>query len=116
MVKNRFAILTITRKTGFLVKKAPDSETVFSIVNLINKLNKSEDVYCNIGDKLREFDIVRVQPEQRIRKFDKTDDKRPLGREKQRDSNGRISKSRDSFHDNNAIIKKKTINHTQQHG
>ena len=102
MIKNRFAILNITRNTGFLIKKTPDSETVFSIVNLINKSNKSEDIYYNIGDELREFDIVRIQPEQRVRKFDKTDNRRPTpdrGREKQRDSNGQISKSRDSFHD-----------------
>ena len=76
-------------------KKAPDSEIVLSIVNLTNKSNKSEDKYYNIGDKLEEFGNVRIQPEQIIRKHDKTDDRRPAydrGRAKQRNSNRRMSK------------------------
>ena len=81
----------LTRKTGSLIgkflairKKTPESEIVFSIVNLTNKSNKSEDKYYNIGE----------YPEQRIQKLDKTDDRRPTqdkGRENQRSSNGRIS-------------------------
>ena len=81
----------LTRKTGSLIgkflairKKTPESEIVFSIVNLTNKSNKSKDKYYNIGE----------YPEQRIQKLDKTDDRRPTqdkGRENQRNSNGRIS-------------------------
>ena len=80
----------LTKKTRSLIgrflairKKTPESEIVFSIVNL-NKSNKSEDKYYNIGE----------HPEQRIQKLDKTDDRRPThdkGRENQRNSNGRIS-------------------------
>ena len=80
----------LTKKTRSLIgrflairKKTPESEIVFSIVNL-NKSNKSEDKYYNIGE----------HPEQRIQKLDKTDDRRPThdkGRENQRNSNGQIS-------------------------
>ena len=76
-------------------KKTLDLEIVFSIVNLINNSSKSEDINYNLGDELKEFDDVRIQPEQRTRKLDKTDNRRPTpdrGREKQRDNNGRISK------------------------
>ena len=53
-------------------------------------------MHYNIGDKLREFDNVRIQPEQRIQKLEKTDDRKPThdrGREKQRNCNGQISKN-----------------------
>ena len=33
------------------------------------------NIYYNIGDELREFDNDRIQPEQRIRNLDKTDDR-----------------------------------------
>ena len=54
-------------------KKTPDREIVFSTVKLKDKSNKSEDIYYNLGDKLRKFVNVRIQPEQRIRKVDKTE-------------------------------------------
>ena len=41
---------------------------VFSIVNLIDKSNKYEDIYCNAGDKLKEFNNISIQPEQRIQR------------------------------------------------
>ena len=51
---------------------------IFSIVNLIDKLNKYKDIYSKIGDELREFndvtmsksrirEHVTIQPESRIR-------------------------------------------------
>ena len=95
MTKNRPAILTITRKTRILIschtseKITTDSKMVFSIVNLIKKSNKFKDVNYNIGDKLRIFDNDRIQPEQRIRKLDQTDERRPTlnrGTEKQSDT------------------------------
>ena len=45
----------------------------FSIVNLIDKLNKFEDSYYKLGDELREFDNDRVQCKHRIREFDQSD-------------------------------------------
>ena len=95
MTKNRPAILTITRKTGILIgcylseKITTDSKIVFSIVNLIKKSNKLKDINYNIGDKLRRFDNDRIQPEQRIRKLDQRDVRRPTlnrGTEKQIDT------------------------------
>ena len=37
-------------------------EPIFSIVSLIDKSNKFEDSYYKIGDELREFDNVGLQP------------------------------------------------------
>ena len=101
IIKSRATTWTITRRTWFLLgsypfeKKSLGNETEFSIANLINKSNKFEDIYYNIGEELREFENVRIYPEQRIQKLDKTDDMRPAhdrGKEKQHDNNRRISK------------------------
>ena len=50
-------------------KQIPTGEIIFSIVNLIDKSNKTKDIYYNIGDELSEFDNDRVQFKHRIREF-----------------------------------------------
>ena len=39
---------------------------IFSIVNLIDKSNDYKDIYYKVGDELREFNNVSIQPEQRL--------------------------------------------------
>ena len=59
-------------------KQTSTDAIIFSIVNLIDKLNKYKDIYSKIGDELREFndvtmsksrirEHVTIQPESRIR-------------------------------------------------
>ena len=90
-------------------KKTPDREIVFSTVKLKNKSNKSEDIYYNLGDKLRKFVNVRIQPEQRIRKVDKTEirDQHLTEEEKNNATIMRESaKNWNFFQNKNAILKK----------
>ena len=39
---------------------------IFSMVNLIDKSNDYKDIYYKVGDELREFNNVSIQPEQRL--------------------------------------------------
>ena len=50
---------------------------IFSIVSLIDKSNKFEDSYYKIGDELREFDNVGLQPKQRIWEPSQADTRQP---------------------------------------
>ena len=56
MTKSRFAVLIITKKAfnRFLAvtKETSTGEIIFSIVSLIGKSNKFEDIYYKIGDEL----------------------------------------------------------------
>ena len=54
-------------------KQTLTGEIIFSIVNLIDKSNKTKSTYYNIGDKLSEFDSDRVQFKHRIREFNESD-------------------------------------------
>ena len=100
MTKSRLFILITTKKTfnKFLAVKKETSaiEIVFSIVSLIDKLNRFEDLYYKLGDELREFDDERVQPKSRARKLSEADNRRPTDdsdrRKKQRNKHERISK------------------------
>ena len=56
-VFNRF--LAVRKQTSTYAR-------IFSIVNLIDKSNKYKDIHFKIGDELREFDNVTIQPESRI--------------------------------------------------
>ena len=100
MTKSRLVILITIKKTfnKFLAVKKETSviEIFFSIVSLIDKLNRFEDLYYKLGDELREFDDERVQPKSRVRKLSETDNRRPTDdsdrRKKQRNKHERISK------------------------
>ena len=48
-------------------KQTSTDALIFSIINLIDKLNKHKDIYFKLGDELREFNDVTIQPELRIR-------------------------------------------------
>ena len=65
MTKSRFAVLIITKKAfnRFLAvtKETSTGEIIFSIVSLIGKSNKFEDIYYKIGDKLREYENLVKQ-------------------------------------------------------
>ena len=90
-------------------KKTPDREIVFSTIKLKNKSNKSEDIYYNLGDKLRKFVNVRIQPEQRIRKVDKTEIRdQHLTEEEKNNATimGESAKNWNFFQNKNAILKK----------
>ena len=54
-------------------KQTSTGEVIFSIVNLIEKSNKTKYMYHNIGDELSEFDNDRVQFEHMIREFNESD-------------------------------------------
>ena len=100
MTKSRLVILITIKKTfnKFLAVKKETSviEIFFSIVSLIDKLNRFEDLYYKLGDELREFDDERVQPKSRVRKLSEADNRRPTDdsdrRKKQRNKHERISK------------------------
>ena len=100
MTKSKLFILITTKKTfnKFLAVKKETSaiEIVFSIVSLIDKLNRFEDLYYKLGDELREFDDDRVQPKSRVRKLSQADNRGATDdsdrRKKQRNKHGRISK------------------------
>ena len=100
MTKSKLFILITTKKTfnKFLAVKKETSaiEIFFSIVSLIDKLNRFEDLYYKLGDELREFDDERVQPKSRVRKLSEADNRRPTDdsdrRKKQRNKHERISK------------------------
>ena len=47
-------------------KQTSTNAIIFSIVNLIDKLNKQKDNYFKIGYELREFNDVTIQPKPRI--------------------------------------------------
>ena len=64
MMFNRFLAIRKQTLTG---------EIIFSIVNLIDKSNKTKDIYYDIGDELSEFDNDRVLFKRRIRKFNQSD-------------------------------------------
>ena len=61
---NRFFAIRERTSTG---------EISFSIVNLIDKSNKTKDIYYNIGDELTEFDNNKIQFKHRIREFNQSD-------------------------------------------
>ena len=100
MTKSRLVILITIKKTfnKFLAVKKETSiiEIFFSIVSLIDKLNRFEDLYYKLGDELREFDDERVQPKSRVRKLSQADNRGATDdsdrRKKQRNKHGRISK------------------------
>ena len=100
MTKSRLVIFITIKKTfnKFLAVKKETSviEIFFSIVSLIDKLNRFEDLYYKLGDELREFDDERVQPKSRVRKLSEADNRRPTDdsdrRKKQRNKHERISK------------------------
>ena len=100
MTKSRLVILITIKKTfnKFLAVKKETSviEIFFSIVSLIDKLNRFEDLYYKLGDELREFDDERVQPKSRVRELSEADNRRPTDdsdrRKKQRNKHERISK------------------------
>ena len=100
MTKSRLVILITIKKTfnKFLAVKKETSiiEIFFSIVSLIDKLNRFEDLYYKLGDELREFDDERVQPKSRVRKLSEADNRRPTDdsdrRKKQRNKHERNSK------------------------
>ena len=100
MTKSRLVILITIKKTfnKFLAVKKETSviEIFFSIVSLIDKLNRFEDLYYKLGDELREFDDERVQPKSRVRKLSEADNRRSTDdsdrRKKQRNKHERISK------------------------
>ena len=58
-------------------KQTSADAIIFSILNLIDKSNRYEDIYFKIGDELREFNNVSIQSEQRIRR---TSESNPDGR------------------------------------
>ena len=48
------------------VRKKISTDATFSIANLIDKSNIYQDIYFKIGDELREFNNVSLQPEPEI--------------------------------------------------
>ena len=64
MMFNRFLAIRKQTSTG---------EIIFSIVNLIDKSNKTKNIYYNIGNELNEFDNDRVQFKHRIRELNQSD-------------------------------------------
>ena len=68
LIFNRF--LTVGKQTC-------TGEIFFSVVNLIDKLNKFENSHYKLCDELRESDNDRVQSKHRIWEFDQSDVNRP---------------------------------------
>ena len=74
MTKSRSVTITKTKKNRasnrFLAvrKQTSTDGIIFPIVDLIDKSNKYENTYFKVGDELREFNNVSIQPEQRIRR------------------------------------------------
>ena len=65
MTKRKFVIIITIKKVGrsigfWPLEKTSTGEIIFSFVNLIDKSNKTKDIYYNIGDELSEFDNDRV--------------------------------------------------------
>ena len=65
MTKRKFVIIITIKKVGrsigfWSLEKTSTGEIIFSLVNLIDKSNKTRDIYYNIGDELSEFDHDRV--------------------------------------------------------
>ena len=71
MKKSRFVTITTTKRIGLLIaswllEKKISTDATFSIANLIDKSNIYQDIYFKIGDELREFNNVSLQPEPEI--------------------------------------------------
>ena len=89
MTENKFVIIITIKKIELLIvflavrKQTSTDAIIFSIVNLIEKSNKYNDSYFKIGDKLKEFNNVTIQPRLRIREPTKDDTDRKTTTNKQ---------------------------------
>ena len=106
------------------VRKQTSTDAImFSIVNLIVKSNNHEDNYFKVGDELRKFNNVSIQPEQRIQRVSKiqpdreTNDRRQQQQQQQQqqrpDQNQNSGRSKSakspSFFQNNKDIKREKV-------
>ena len=93
-------------------KQTPAGEIIFSIVNLIDKSNKTKDIYYNISDKLSEIDNDRVQFKHRIREFNQSNvnsrqhELTTATTKHNAKEHDESAKSQDLFQNNNAIEKR----------
>ena len=102
-MKNKFAIITETKKiksfNSFLaVRKqvSPTSEIIFSIVNLIDKTNRNNDIYFEINNKLSDFNNDNVQSKWSVRQLSESNISRTTDTDKNRQhtarNDGQVSK------------------------
>ena len=87
---NTFAIITETKETGVLIllvrkQASPTSEIIFSIVNLIDKTNRNDNICFEINDRLTDFKNDNIQykrPSQRVSESDTDRETWNMNREK----------------------------------
>ena len=84
---------------SFLVVRKQTSQAnkiIFSIVNLIDKTNRNNNIFFEINDELRDFDNDNVQSKRPIQRYSEVDIARITGRKQQQHttrSDGRVGKT-----------------------